>query len=668
MQFVPLVLLLAAPLAAQPTPAVEAWKDRLAALKTNALLVVHRDKIVCEWYAPGHDAARRQGTASLAKAIVGGTSLMAAIGDRRISPNDLAAKFIPSWKNDPLKSKITIRHLATHSSGVEDAEENGLPHEKLPGWKGAFWLRKPDPFSIALRAPVLFEPGTRAQYSNPGMAALAYAVTASLKGAPQSDIKALLKERVLGPMGVPDEAWSIGYGRAYEVDGLQLYANWGGGAFTPRASARIGQLMLHEGKWEGKQLFNSTLVRNMVAYAGTPIDRRAPDRMAPGSGLCWWVNFDGVWPGVPRDAFAGAGAGQEVLLVVPSLDLVVVRNGNWMGPRDRFWQDVVENILTPAARLFELAAPYPQSKAIRGIRFAPEASVMRAAIDSDNFPITWADDDAQYTSYGDGWGFEPRIEEKLSMGISRISGGPQNFQAVNLRSPTIDRPGDGRRGPKASGMLMVDGVLYMWVRNVDNSQVVWSEDHGRTWKWGFKFDTSFGSPAFLNSGRNYAGARDGYVYTYSQDGPSAYESYDSLVLARVPKEKIRERAAYEFFVRRDAAGKPEWTRDIARRGPVFTFPGMCQRVDAVYNPGLKRYLLALGYSHNGGWGIYDAPEPWGPWTTAFHTAQWGLGGTHGYRLPAKWISPDGRTMQLVFSGIRPNDAFCVRRMDLDAAK
>ena len=97
---------------------------------------------------------------------------------------------------------------------------------------------------------------------------------------------------------------------------------------------------------------------------------------------------------------------------------------------------------------------------------------------------------------------------------------------------------------------------------------------------------------------------------------------------------------------------------------MFSLAGRCQRADIVYNPGLKRYLLALGHNHQGGWGLYDAPEPWGPWTVAFQTGNWGLGGTHGYRLPAKWISSDGRTMQLVFSGVKPNDAFCVREMVL----
>ena len=113
-----------------------------------------------------------------------------------------------------MKSKITIRHLATHTSGLEDAEQDHLPHDKLTGWKGAFWRRDPDPFSIALhQAPVLFEPGSRYAYSNPGMAALAYAVTASLRGAPQGDIRELLAARVYQPAGLAPADWSIGYGR-----------------------------------------------------------------------------------------------------------------------------------------------------------------------------------------------------------------------------------------------------------------------------------------------------------------------------------------------------------------------------------------------------------------------------------------------------------------------
>ncbi len=504
--------------------------------------MVRDDKIVYEWYAEGHGPDRKQGTASLAKAIVGGSSLMVALQDHRMQVDDAAAKYIPAWRGDAQKSRITIRQLATHTSGIEDAEQDGFDHTLLPGWKGAFWKRTPDPFSIAIeQAPVIFPPGTSFEYSNPGMAALSYAVTASLKGAPQTDIRALLKARLFDPLGIPESHWSIGYNTPYHVDGLTLFANWGGGAFTPRATARIGQLMLHEGEWDGKHLVNALLVKTMTEYAGMPIRPRTESTPSPASGLCWWLNFDGVWPNIPRDAYAGAGAGQEVLLVVPSLNLVVVRNGTALGITDRFWRDAVDDVFDPVVAMARGKMPYPPSQAIKGVTFAPESTVVRQAIESDNWPITWGDDDAQYTSYGDGWGFDPKTDRKLSLGLAKVTGGPGDFHGVNIRSQTGESVGDGAKGSKSSGMLMVAGVLYMLVRNTGNSQLAWSEDHGQTWQWGFHFTTSFASPSFLNFGRNYGGARDGYVYLYSQDGDSAYQPDDAVVMARVPKARIRDR-------------------------------------------------------------------------------------------------------------------------------
>lgn len=666
---------------------LDALRDDLAERATKAFLVVKNDRIVYEWYAPDHGPSQRHYTASLAKALVGGVSLLVALNDERIGVDDPAWKYIPMWKDSEQKSKITVRHLATHSSGIEDALTPSMGFYDQSGWKEAFWRARypssptdPDPFSIALtQAPLLFSPGTRYAYSNPGFAALSYAITASLKDAPQSDIGALLKERIMDPIGVPESEWSIGYGHAYELDGMKLYANWGGGEYTARAVARVGQFMLHRGQWQGRPLVDAAWVDRVISYAGTPLPDRPEINRNPASGLGWWINFDGIWSAVPRDAFAGAGNGQQVLLVVPSVDLIVVRNGEWLGSGvEHFWGELEKYLFDPLMDAivgtldYSTATsipPYPPSQLIRKVTFAPISSIVRKAIDSDNWPITWADDDHQYTAYGDGWGFEPRTEQKLSNGFAKIFGSPTGFQGVNIHSASGETEGDGKDGPKASGMLMVAGVLYMWVRNVENSQLAWSEDHGETWEWGFRFDTSFGCPTFLNFGRNYQGARDGFVYVYSQDGPSAYEPYDQVVMARVPKERICDLGAYEFFEDLDESGGPIWTSDIARRGPVFRFPGHCQRLDVVYHACIKRYLLALGFNMRGGWGIFDAPEPWGPWTTAFYTTYWGLGCTHGYRLPRKWISADGKTMHLVFSGRTYDgvvyDAFCVRKLHLD---
>jgi CubicO group peptidase (beta-lactamase class C family) len=638
---------------------LEAWRSSLSSHGTTGLIVIRRGRIALEWYAPEWNAMRPHGTASMAKALVGGMSLAVAMSDGRISRDDAAARYIAGWRTDPVKSKITIRELATHTSGIADAEEDGIPHDRLTGWKGDFWKRTPDPFSIAVRqAPVLFEPGTRNAYSNPGMAALSYAITAALNG---GEIRTLLKERVLDPLGVPEREWSIGYGQAYDVDGLKLYANWGGATFTARGAARIGELMMLQGQWNGRELIRREAVKKALTDQGMPRPARSATDPAPASGLGWYVNTDGIWPAAPRDTFAGAGASHQVIVVAPSLDLIVVRNGDALGDtQPGFWGPVYNLVVKPLMEAVAVQAPYPPSPVIRHAVFGKE--IRRTAIDSDNWPLTWGDDDAQYTSYGDGFGFEPHVEKKLGMGFARVTGGPEDYRGVNLRSEG-ERTGNGASSPKASGIVMVGGILYLWVRNVANSQLLWSADRGKTWQAGFKLETGFGSPAFLNYGRNYAGARDGFVYTYSQDGPSAYDRDNGLLLARVPKNRIRERDAWEFFERLDAGGRTVWSADITRRGPVFRYPANCQRVDAVYNRGLGRYLLAMGYDHAGGWGLFDAQEPWGPWTTVLHR-QWDVAETHGYRLPAKWISKDGLTMTLVFSGAKPNDAFCTRTLTI----
>ena len=59
----------------------------------------------------------------------------------------------------------------------------------------------------------------------------------------------------------------------------------------------------------------------------------------------------------------------------------------------------------------------------------------------------------------------------------------------------------------------------------------------------------------------------------------------------------------------------------------------------------------------GGFGIYDAPEPWGPWTTAFFTVKWDTGPGETASFPTKWMSQDGKKLWLVFSG---DDCFSVR--------
>jgi hypothetical protein len=60
--------------------------------------------------------------------------------------------------------------------------------------------------------------------------------------------------------------------------------------------------------------------------------------------------------------------------------------------------------------------------------------------------------------------------------------------------------------------------------------------------------------------------------------------------------------------------------------------------------------------------VFDAPEPWGPWTSVFLADQWDVGPGDSASFPSKWMSSDGRVLHLVFSG---NDSFSVRQATLE---
>ena len=146
------------------------------------------------------------------------------------------------------------------------------------------------------------------------------------------------------------------------------------------------------------------------------------------------------------------------------------------------------------------------------------------------------------------------------------------------------------------------------------------------------------------------------------------------VLARVPKDRLPDRQAYEFFQRLDGQGSPLWSADVQQRGPVFSHSGNCYRSGISYCAGLRRYVWCQtlpqsddprGPRFQGGLGIFDAPQPWGPWTTAYFTTTWDVGPGETSSFPPKWMSQDGTILHLVFSG---DDHFSVRRATLEIAR
>lgn len=328
------------------------------------------------------------------------------------------------------------------------------------------------------------------------------------------------------------------------------------------------------------------------------------------------------------------------------------------------------------------APPYPPSDVIESIAWHWETH-QTAAPGSDLWPVTWGPDGHLYTAWGDGGGFEGgNSDGRVSMGFARIEGPPERFRGININGGKHpEHPASFPQKGKSGGILFVEGTLYARLNlqngkwpDVDHS-LAWSDDRGATWRqtsWVFPKGVGKFKPArFLNFGKDYSGVPaklDGYVYIYGFR-QEAQGAGDHIYLSRVPKEKMQDRAAYEFFAGLDG-DLPTWSAVASSMQPVFTDPhGVIPTTGAVYHPKLKRLLLTSFHTGPGQLGVFDSPHPWGPWTTVAYYEDWGRMGVEGHGLncdfPVKWMSDDGRTMWCVFSvygagakqGIQAHDKF-----------
>jgi hypothetical protein len=269
----------------------------------------------------------------------------------------------------------------------------------------------------------------------------------------------------------------------------------------------------------------------------------------------------------------------------------------------------------------------------------------------------------------------------VSLGIARVEGEADDHTGFNVwggESPEVP----ATFGGKSYGIISIDGVLYMWVSpgsgptGYDETTLHRSDDHGRSWTpadWSFTRADELVLPTILQFGRDYDGARDGFVYAYAirlKDGSSLdVQVPGEIDLLRAPVDSLMDRDAWEFFTGLDG-DTSTWDADIDAREPVFTDPaGVGWNVSVSYNAPLGRYVLCTEHdaSKEGNLGIFDAPEPWGPWTTVGYYSDWEeLGATFFWNFSNKWLSADGLDFTLVFTGIGDNDSWNTIRGRFDA--
>ena len=334
--------------------------------------------------------------------------------------------------------------------------------------------------------------------------------------------------------------------------------------------------------------------------------------------------------------------------------------------------------------------PCPHSPVIENIVWHWE-TYNTGAPGSDLWPVAWGPDDHLYAAWGDGGGFGGTDSDgRVALGIARIEGRPEHWRGFNVnggKSP--EHPASFPRKGKTDGVAFVDGVLYATVNLEDgnwpdvNHVLAWSTNQGATWTkadWLFAKGAGNFQPAkFASFGKDYTGvpsALAGYVYVYGPRQSPDRGSGNRLYMARALRTRLRERGAYQFFEKLDAEEAPVWVAEIAQAQPVFVDPNGVTPGAVVYDPGLKRFLLTCFHVGPGQLGVFDAPNPWGPWTTIAYYEDWGKMGAEGEGLtcgfPQKWMSADGLTLWSIFSvygdgakrGINAHDRFNLVKVTL----
>lgn len=317
----------------------EAFATAAASTKNGGLLVLRRGWLVYERYfgRGARAAAPNLGSCGKSFTSIAVGILMAEHHD--LFPDGLDQKIFTSTYlppeafplSDPAKAGITLGQLLCFTSGIRGQTPSYVHGKPValdpPGPDG--WPAVVDDIALGRRdmtvngqrvsaAKLWCAPGGGYSYAT----AATHIASMIVRHVSGMELQDYVRARLAGPMGW--EHWNYGYRYAREVTHTP-----GGGGIALRSTdmLRFGYLLLHEGRWGGRQLVPAAYIDH--CRRASPYNPHFP------YSLQFNVNTGGEAPELPRDAFWKEGSGGHVIYVVPSLDLVVWK----MGGRDSQYEE-----------------------------------------------------------------------------------------------------------------------------------------------------------------------------------------------------------------------------------------------------------------------------------------------------------------------------------------
>jgi CubicO group peptidase (beta-lactamase class C family) len=262
---------------------VAALVERSRASGSHALVVLHDGAVAVEEYfgRRPHPICAMSASKSVAQLAVA-----VLVGGAHARLDEPMTRAFPAWRADRRKSKVLLRHLLSHGSGLDVGRADVNAGETIE--------------RAAERAPMHHEPGMDFRYNNLAVDCLAPFVRAR-SGLHLDD---LLQREVFGPLGVRGAWWVKDAAGCPRAAGELM--------IEPVELAKVGQLMLQDGVWEGRRV----LPQAWVAQSTAP-----SQPYHEGCGLLWWLHGPRAWS-LREELFASweeAGVAQDVIARVRPL-------------------------------------------------------------------------------------------------------------------------------------------------------------------------------------------------------------------------------------------------------------------------------------------------------------------------------------------------------------
>lgn len=303
---------------------------------TLGIAVTYKGQLIGERYSDEVDMHTPLESWSMGKSLTG--TLMGTLIQQGVYDLWQSAP-IPEWQQpgDP-RQEIRIGDIMRMSSGIRIHAPQDPDYDPSAGYPDHvyFYTATANSFEWAATRPQQWPPNTVGRYRNCDPVLTNYLIRLAVEGRGE-DYHAFPQRQLFDKIGIRNAV--------LETDIYGNFLTQGYEFLPPRDWARVGNLYLQDGVWNGERLLPEGYVEYVRELAPAWV---ADGRPIYGGGFMW-VNGDGSWP-LPTSAFGFRGAGGQSVTIVPTHGLVIVRLGKYTGAGpggqalDRMFEALIEAV------------------------------------------------------------------------------------------------------------------------------------------------------------------------------------------------------------------------------------------------------------------------------------------------------------------------------------